>query len=201
MKDSAHTVEIFLMQGEVCFGDRNTRFRTVLGSCVAISMWHPDLLIGGMCHCLLPNRHPGGQKVHSRIRNSPINFPSRRATDQKELDGRFADEALELMFSEIQRSGTRAGDYQIKLFGGGNMFPNTHKPGAQYVGLKNIEIVSQLLAHHGLKVSAEHLGGMGHRNLIFDIGTGHVWMRHQVPAHSTFNKSDNYKVREICLPT
>ena len=184
MKKSAHIIEIFLKQGEVYFGDRDTRIRTVLGSCVAITMWHPNLLIGGMCHYMLPSRYPRGQKFHCRIRNSPIGFPSRRANDKKELDGKYADEALELMFTEIQRSGTRADEYQIKLFGGGNMFPSTTKPRTQHVGLKNIEVVSQLLAHHGLKVRAEHLGGIGYRNLIFDIGTGHVWMRHQGPALS-----------------
>ena len=198
MKKSAHIIEIFLKQGEVYFGDRDTRIRTVLGSCVAITMWHPDLLIGGMCHYMLPSRHPRGQKLHCRITNSPIGFPSRRATDKMELDGKYADEALELMFTEIQRSGTRAGDYQIKLFGGGNMFPATTKPRAQHVGLKNIEVVSQLLAYHGLKVSAEHLGGVGHRNLIFDIGSGHVWMKHQTPAQSAY---DNCEAKEICLPT
>jgi chemotaxis protein CheD len=190
MKKSAHTIDIFLKQGEVYFGDRDTRIRTVLGSCVAITMWHPNFLMGGMCHYMLPSRHPRGKNFHCRIRNSPISFPSRRATDKKELDGKYADEALELMFTEIQRSGTRADEYQIKLFGGGNMFPSTTKPRAQHVGLKNIEAVSQLLAHHGLKVRAKHLGGIGHRNLIFDIGTGHVWMRHQGPALSPCDISE-----------
>ena len=195
MKKTAHTVDIFLQQGGVYFGDRDTHIRTVLGSCVAITMWHPHLLIGGMCHYMLPSRHPRGQKLHGCIRNSPIGFPSRRATDKKEFNGKYADEALELMFTEIQRSGTRAGEYQIKLFGGGNMFPSTTKPRAQHVGLKNIEVVSQLLAHHGLKVSAEHLGGIGHRNLIFDIGTGHVWMRHRTPALSP---CDTCEAGDLC---
>jgi chemotaxis protein CheD len=193
MKKSAHTIDIFLKQGEVYFGDRDTRIRTVLGSCVAITMWHPNFLMGGMCHYMLPSRRPREKNFYCRIRNSPIGFPSRRTTDIKELDGKYADEALELMFTEIQRSGTRADEYQIKLFGGGNMFPSTTKPRAQHVGLKNIEAVSQLLAHHGLKVRAKHLGGIGHRNLIFDIGTGHVWMRHQGPVLSP---SDICEARE-----
>lgn len=196
MKKSAHTIEIFLKQGEVYFGDRDTHIRTVLGSCVAITMWHPNLLIGGMCHYMLPSRQLRGQKMHCHIGNSPIGVPARRATDERELDGKYADEALELMFAEIQRSGTRAGDYQIKLFGGGNMFPATTQPSARHVGLKNVEIVSQLLAHHGLKVSAEHLGGVGHRNLIFDIGAGHVWMRHQAPVQAS---CDNCEVKDLCL--
>lgn len=188
MKIRAHGIDIFLPPGRVYFGDQDTHIRTVLGSCVAITMWHPDLLIGGMCHCMLPNQHPHGQKFYSRIRNSPIGFPSRRAIDKTALDGKYADEAMELMFTEIQRSGTRASEYQIKLFGGGNMFSATTKPRAQLVGLKNVVIVRQVLAHHGLKVSAEHMGGVGHRNLVFDIGSGDVWMKHQAPTQSLYGK-------------
>ena len=200
MKKSTHTIDMFLQQGEVYFGDRDTHIRTVLGSCVAITMWHPELLIGGMCHYMLPSRHPRGQRLHCRIRNSPIGFPSRRTPDTTlpdttALDGKYADEALVLMFAAIERSGTRAGEYQIKLFGGGNMFP-TAPPRAHHVGLKNIAIVSQLLAHHDLKVSAEHLGGIGHRNLIFDIGTGHVWMQHQAPIEWP---CDQCEMRKTCL--
>jgi hypothetical protein len=47
-------IDIFLQPGEFYFGDHETRIRTLLGSCVAITMWHPRLRIGGMCHYLLP---------------------------------------------------------------------------------------------------------------------------------------------------
>lgn len=200
MKSSAHTIDIFLQQGEVYFGDRDTHIRTVLGSCVAVTMWHPGLRIGGMCHYMLPTRQPRGPRLHCRISNTAISFPSRRAARPPALDGKYADEALELMFAEIARSGTRPGDYQIKLFGGGNMFPATvaGNPRAHHVGVKNIEVVTELLAHHGLKVSAEHLGGLGHRNLVFDIGSGDVWMRHQPPALA-LESCENCEARVLCL--
>jgi chemotaxis protein CheD len=180
MKKPDHTVEIFLHQGDVYFGDRDTRIRTVLGSCVAITMWHPQLLLGGMCHYMLPGR---------------------RRTAKEALDGKYADEALELMLTEIRRSGTRPSEYQIKLFGGGNMFPSSTKMREQHVGLRNVEAGRELLARHGLKIHAEHLGGLGHRNLLFDIWSGHVWMKHQVPANSTCNdECKNCESREVCLP-
>jgi chemotaxis protein CheD len=31
-------------------------------------------------------------------------------------------------------------------------------------------------------VRAAHVEGEGHRNLIFDIGSGEVWLRHVAPA-------------------
>ncbi|MDO8775427.1 MAG: chemotaxis protein CheD, partial [Burkholderiaceae bacterium] len=80
MDKPAHTVDIFLQPGEVYFGGRDTRIRTLLGSCVAITMWHPGMLAGGMCHYMLPGAPTG-----------------RRGA----LDGRYADEAMELMLCEI----------------------------------------------------------------------------------------------------
>jgi chemotaxis protein CheD len=48
--------ELFLHPGEYAFGDAQTRIRTLLGSCVAITFWHPVLKTGAMCHYLLPAR-------------------------------------------------------------------------------------------------------------------------------------------------
>jgi len=44
----AHGIEIALQAGELHFGNRNTRIRTLLGSCISITAWHPQLPIGGM---------------------------------------------------------------------------------------------------------------------------------------------------------
>ncbi|MDX8400908.1 MAG: chemotaxis protein CheD [Gallionellaceae bacterium] len=161
MKKPAHAIEIFLQPGEVYFGDRDTRIRTLLGSCVAIVMWHPELLIGGMCHYMLP-KHPGGKRVP--------------------LDGRYAEEAMELMLHEIHKAGTLPGEYQVKLFGGGHMFSKRQAPSADHVGAKNVEMARKLMKLHGFTTCAEHLGGVGHRNIFFDIWNGHVWLRHQPPV-------------------
>ncbi|MCK6396767.1 MAG: chemotaxis protein CheD, partial [Zoogloea sp.] len=91
-------IDIFLQPGEVYFGDRGTRIRTVLGSCVSITFWHPRLLLGGMCHIMLPGR----------IGKAP-----------DEPDGRYADEAVSLLVDEMRAAGTQPRDYQAKLFGGG----------------------------------------------------------------------------------
>ena len=101
MDKPAHTVDIFLQPGEVYFGGRDTRIRTLLGSCVAITMWHPGMLAGGMCHYMLPGAPAGRHGM---------------------LDGRYADEAMALMLCEIRNAYTSPDEYQVKLFGGGHMF-------------------------------------------------------------------------------
>lgn len=182
MVTSVPTVDIFLKQGEVYFGTQETQIRTVLGSCVAITMWHPGLLLGGMCHYMLPSR---AQQLGRADGRAPA-----------VLSGKFADEALALMLARVAKSGTRPEDYQVKVFGGGNMFPLVGKASEDNVGQKNVEIASRLLSHYQLKVMAEHVGGVGHRNVIFNIGTGDVWIRHQPSGPSS---SDTREVQEICL--
>ncbi|HUX31801.1 MAG TPA: chemotaxis protein CheD [Thiobacillus sp.] len=160
MRKPPHVIEIFLNPGEFYFGDRDIRIRTILGSCVSITLWHPKLLIGGMCHYMLPNRQARGSKL---------------------ADGKYADEALWLLFEEIRRSGTAIEDYEVKLFGGGNMFQRLVNVGQRHIGLKNADAGRSLLKHHGLRLASEDLGGAGHRTVIFDIWSGHVWVRQLAP--------------------
>lgn len=161
-------MDIFLQPGEFYFGDHNTRIRTILGSCVSITMWHPRRRIGGMCHYMLPSR---GIKAG------------------KQFDGRYADEALQLFLREIRAAGTRPEEYQVKLFGGGSMFRNPGKdaPAPQKtqggggdcrdVPCRNRQTAYQLIQHYGFTLTAEHLGGSGHRQVMFDIASGHAWVR------------------------
>jgi chemotaxis protein CheD len=154
-------LEIFLQPGEYYFGDRNTRIRTVLGSCVSMTFWHPRLVLGGMCHYMLPAR--SGE---------------RRYGDRPAPDGRYADEAIALLLKEIDAIGASHNEYQVKLFGGGNMFPDTHKNPASQVGMRNVEAARRLANQHGFSYMAEHLGDDGHRSVIFDVWSGDVWIKH-----------------------
>lgn len=156
MNATAPILDVFLGPGEFYFGDRDTRIRTLLGSCVAITAWHPRLRIGGMCHYLLPTRNG-------------------RRTGKAE--GRYADEALELFLGEIEAAGTSPAGYEVKLFGGGDQFPHLDRRGRTSVSERNLEAGRALVARHGFTIRSEDLGGTGFRNLIFDLQTGDVWMR------------------------
>jgi chemotaxis protein CheD len=165
----SHAIDIFLQPGEFHFGDRGTRIRTILGSCVAITMWHPWLCIGGMCHYMLAAS------------------PRRRAAS---LDGKYGQDAILMFFAEAIRHDSNPRDYVVKVFGGGNMFPGQdgHWPcasrpceevidGCRNVSCKNGMVGRALIRQHGMTIAAEHVGGAGHRNVIFDVATGHVWVR------------------------
>jgi chemotaxis protein CheD len=158
MHSRSDVIDIFLQPGEFYFGDADTRIRTLLGSCVAITMWHPQRLIGGMCHFLLP---------------------ARGANSIPELDGRYGTEALLLFLLEAVRHNSDPKEYQVKLFGGGDMFSGTGKSMGVRVGERNVDQAQSLLTSLGLTIHAQHVGGRGHRNVILDLWSGDVWMRYQ----------------------
>ncbi len=156
-----HPVEIFLQPGDHYFTDRDTRIHTVLGSCVSMTFWHPQLQAGGMCHYMLPER--GSE---------------RRTGDWPVPDGRYADEAIALLLKKMDAVGASHKEYQVKLFGGGNMFPESGKDQMSQIGILNVQAARQLAKQHGFTCVAEHLGDIGYRNVIFEVWSGDVWVRH-----------------------
>ena len=67
---SPEPIDVFLQPGDFYFGEAGTRIRTLLGSCVAITLWHPILHIGGMCHIMLPER---GERSHRDRKSTRLN--------------------------------------------------------------------------------------------------------------------------------
>lgn len=154
-------IEIYLQPGEIYWGDADTRIKTLLGSCVALCLWHPEKNIGGMSHSLLPSR--GYQSAEG---------------DSEEKTARYIDESIEIFLDEIKKHGTKPSDYHVKFFGGGDMFKNVWKKNGPSVGERNIEMAKDLISKHGFQLKAEHVGGEGHRNIIFDLWSGDVWLKH-----------------------
>jgi chemotaxis protein CheD len=160
LTETLQPLDIFLRPGDYYFGDRDTCIRTTLGSCISITFWHPKLYVGGMCHFMLPER---GRS---------------RKVDIESSDGRYADEVLALLVRDIDLVGAAHKDYEVKLFGGGNMFPHSKVDLNMQVGHKNIVKARKLIKHYGFKSIAENVGEYGHRSIIFQIWNGDVWVKH-----------------------
>ena len=156
-------MDVFLLPGEFFVADASYQIRTILGSCVAITLWHPQARVGGMSHFLLPSRG--------------LATPS-----QGELDGHYADEALELMFRDFRSQGLDPMQCQAKVFGGGHMFPGRMAQTEQHVGKRNGEAARELLARHHIPIVTESLFGVGHRQVVFDVSKGDVWSRQVRPS-------------------
>lgn len=130
---------------------------TLLGSCVALVLWHPGRAVGGMCHYLLPTRP---------------------ASAGGPLDPRYAGDAMRAFMQHLAATGTRAGEYRVALLGGGNMFPNQPRVPGLDVGQRNIAAGRELLARHGFTLHEEDAGGTGHRRASLDLSNGTLRVQH-----------------------
>jgi chemotaxis protein CheD len=147
--------ELLLMPGQLYFGREPASIRTLLGSCVALTLWHPQHRIGGMCHYLLPERQ--------RSAGQPA-------------DGRYGDEAITMLLEHLQRAGTRATEYEVHLYGGADTLPD-HVMHRTQVGVRNIELGWTLVDQHGFQLVGVDVGDNVPRTVRLDMRSGEVAMR------------------------
>lgn len=157
---------ITLMPGDWYFGDKPVRIRTLLGSCVAIVLWHPKRKLAGMCHYVLPERkYQQGTK----------------------LDGRYANEAVKLFAQEMARYGTRPSEYRVSLYGAANMFrhyagscvDNGGSTHALCEGCLSVACRNRIAAYREtgllhLQVVEVDMGGCAHRVIELDAVSGTI---------------------------
>ncbi len=152
-------VEVFLKPGELHFGGRDTRIRTILGSCVSLVFWHPGRLLGGMCHYLLPSRPRPADGV---------------------LDGRFGDEAMALLLDEVRSTRTTPKDYEVHIYGGADTMPDEAKVKFA-IGERNVEKAMDLVDRHGFQLQCVDVGGNEPRHVGIDLSSGQVSLRRGHP--------------------
>jgi chemotaxis protein CheD len=158
----ARGASVVVHPGELFFGRGEGDVQTLLGSCVAATFWHRKQQLGGLCHYLLPERP--------------------RDARPGVVNGRYGVDALAWLHDEMLRAGTRPGEYVVRLFGGGNMFPGSKTPPRGHVGDKNIATGRRMLAHLGFAIASEHVAGDGYRVITLHLDTGEVSMRYQSVA-------------------
>ena len=151
--------EIFLHPGEFYFGDNKKNIGTILGSCIAICLWHPRLHVGGMCHFVLPDMQV------------PL------GTDQI---GRYAGGAIQLFLAHTQSRGTQIKDYIAKIFGGANTVIELVTNHGDSIGERNAQAAMQLLTEQGVDINVADVGETGYRRITFDLSNGDVWVKRHV---------------------
>lgn len=146
--------------GDWYFGSDFAKLHTILGSCVAVTAWHPGLQIGGMCHYLL---------------SKPSSAHLKTSRDNKN-DFRYASIVLKEMKKSMIYYG-KMEDYQIGLFGGGDMFPLSGMPS---IGAENVAYAQRWLHQEKLQPIKTDVGGSISRSLVLIISTGEIQMKHYV---------------------
>jgi chemotaxis protein CheD len=144
--------KIYLKPGELAVYETPAEVATVLGSCVSVTFYSPQQLVGAICHAMLPF---GGKT------------------------GRFkyVDESLRFMLEYFDRRGIKKSDILVKVFGGADMFEKKIVSKIHTVGRQNLEMARGILQAYQLKVTAKDIGGAHGRKLIFYPHTGEVFLK------------------------
>lgn len=140
--------------GGFYFGDNEKEIYTLLGSCVAVTMWHPLLNIAGMCHVVLPER---GKEASST---------------------RFANCAVKKFLEEVVKHNTLPHEYEVGVYGGGNMFPFLTQDTSKLIGIKNFKEIERLLTKEGFNIKFKDVGGEVARKLTLNRITGGISLEH-----------------------
>lgn len=151
---ASHTHSVYLKPGEVLVTRAPVLVSTVLGSCVAVTMFSASRNFGAICHAMLPEN------------------------TGRDNDLRYVDTALRHIYGKIVEYGIGS-DLVVKLFGGARVLNVAERSlGKQTVGDQNVAKAEEMLASLGFVVSARDTGGIRGRKLFFCTRSGDVFMRY-----------------------
>ena len=157
--------DVTLQPGDLCLVRRPAILRTILGSCIGVTLWSARLGAGALCHGVLPNCPT----------ILPIGFSL--------TDGyRFVDFSIRYLAQQFDALGAHRHELEVKVFGGADVLPvagQRHKP---TVGALNCKIALEVLEEKGFTVSASDIGGVRGRRIHFHTGTGEVLLQ-RLSAH------------------
>jgi chemotaxis protein CheD len=132
--------------GDAAVAASPVRLTTILGSCLAVTLYSPRLRLGMLSHVVLP---------HS---TGPTAYPAK-----------FADTAVPYMLSTLQSRGANPEWLVAKIAGGACMFGSC-KP--MQIGDANVQSVIAALDAAGIRIVGQHVGGTVGRRVYFDLSTG-----------------------------
>ena len=145
-----------VLPGEFYVSAQEELVTTVLGSCVSVCIHDPLLGIGGMNHFMLPE--PVGE------RDSWSSTVGRAA--------RYGSDAMEQLINCMLSLGSRRGDLQLKVFGGGRVLTQLSD-----IGQRNIDFVTRYIATEQLTLCASDLGDVYPRQIQFFPHSGRARVR------------------------
>ncbi len=133
---------------EVVFVSDAGLARCVVGSCIALVLFHARLQLGVLAHVVLP---------HADGRTGP--------------PGKFADTAVPHMLQVLGRHGATVSALKAKMCGGAAMFGSD---GPIQIGARNVAEVTRQLELASIPIVGQHVGGSKGRRVTFTPTSGEV---------------------------
>ncbi len=147
----------YLFPGECYISGEPAVVQTVLGSCVAVTMYDPIKRTGVICHCILPSCRD--------------NSSCAAACDES---FKYVDCSLRIMLAEAKRMGMLKSSIEVKLFGGGDMLEYYSDDS---IGKHNVNAALKFIRAENLNLVAFDVGETYGRKMLFYTDTGGVYLK------------------------
>jgi chemotaxis protein CheD len=143
----------FLHAGQVFASSKPEVVLTILGSCVSVCLWEPELAVGGMNHFLLPHGPESGVAAT-----------------------RFGNGATLALIEKLEVLGCRKAKLRAKVFGGACVL-NAQRGDGSDLGEKNARAAFAVLEAERIPVVSQDVGGDRGRKLVFSVAGGEAWVK------------------------
>ncbi len=155
MRDSisGHSSNVYLKPGEVIISHNPILISTILGSCIALTLFSPGKHIGAICHAMYPHDPTG------------------------EMNVQYVDSAITYIYRKMLEYTVKS-DLTVKLFGGARVLAGgEYGEDGKAIGEQNLAQAKRTLNELGLSLASSDIGGLRGRKLLFSIKTGDVYLR------------------------
>lgn len=161
---------IRLMPGGLYVGRKPVVVETILGSCVSVCLFAPNLGIGAVNHAVLPE-------------NPDV--------VQWDKVGHYMESSLLFLLSRLQAYGVPFPELLAKIVGGAQVLAMRQDlPAILNIGLCNTKNALEILAQRGIPVVTQTTGGVQGRKIRFFPRTGELYVRElSAAARIPWNKA------------
>ncbi len=138
---------LYIEPGQLTVCTEPALLRTVLGSCVSVCLYDPDLRHGGMNHFMLP-----------------------AAPSEHETSTRYGNRAMPTLVARLERLGSDRRKLCASVYGGARVLFGEAE--FMHLGRRNVDFALDWLGQEGISVVTSSVLGSAARRLEFDIATG-----------------------------
>ena len=144
----------YLLPGEIYFGSGKelSELKTLLGSCVAVLLWHPRKHLVGMSHITLPG-------------------------NDHDTDAKYSHGAFKYFLEQIRKSGTRPDEFITCVYGGGKMVSVDDPPSMLDIGNRNAQATLALIAKYNFRLHDMDLLDSKYRHVSINPEDGSITVK------------------------
>ena len=142
---------------QVSSDQRTTLVTYSLGSCIGVTIWDPEVHVGGMLHYMLPESSLSPEKAKA---NPPM----------------FADTGIPVLFRAAYQLGAVKKRLIVKVAGGSQLLDDN---GTFNIGKRNYVMLRKIFWKNGVLIDGEDVGGSISRTVRLDVNTGRVTVRNR----------------------